>query len=201
MSAPGERYDSGEEPSTLSDKKLPAPSSDEGERNASGEKLTMQEPTALHKEERNDSGETNVQEPKVLLNKNFSERYNDFKRLHPAPQKPGDMWLLDYAIMNQTTEGREQETVALAIMDAHSSLMRVIPCKNRGNVLPHILDTIAFWGHTPKSIKADNAQEFVNEKKFMAWRQANGVSLVKVQAYKHRMRAKIENFMRHLKVK
>ena len=86
-------------------------------------------------------------------------------------------------------------------MDAHSSLVRVIPGKNRGNVLPHILDTIALWGHTPKSIKADNAQEFVNEKKFMAWRQANGVTLVKVQAYKHRMQAKIENFMSHLKVK
>ena len=108
--APGDRYDSGEKPSALSNKNFPAPSSDEGERNASGEKLTMQEPTALHKEERNDSGETNVQEPKVFLNKNFSERYKKLKRLHPAPQKPVDMWLLDCAIMNQTTEGREKES-------------------------------------------------------------------------------------------
>ena len=67
------------------------------------------------------------------------------------------MCLFDYTMMNQTTEGREQETVALVIMDAHSSLVRVIPCKNRGNVLPHILDTITLWVHTPKRIKVDNA--------------------------------------------
>ena len=139
---------------------------------------------------------------------NVLERYKKLKLLSPAPQKPGNMWLLDYEsndrrsrtlILNQTTEGREHETVALVIMDAHSSLVRVIPCKNRGNVLQHILDTIALWGHTTKRIKADNAQEFVNEKKFKAWRQANGIALVEVQAYKHRMQAQIENFIRHLK--
>jgi hypothetical protein len=103
--------------------------------------------------------------------------------------------------MNQTTEGREQETVALVIMDAYSSLVRVIPCKKRGNVLPHILDTITLWGHKPKAIRCDNAQEFVNEKKFQAWRQMNHVALLRVQAHRHRMQGQIENFIRHLKGK
>jgi hypothetical protein len=67
--------------------------------------------------------------------------------------------------MNQTTEDREQETVALVIMDAYSSLVRVIPCKKRGNVLPHILDTITLWDHKSKAIRCDNAQEFINENK------------------------------------
>jgi hypothetical protein len=103
--------------------------------------------------------------------------------------------------MNQTTEGREQETVALVIMDAYSSLVRVIPCKKRGNVLPHILDTITLWGHKPKAIRCDNAQEFINEKKFQAWRQMNQVALLRVQAHRHRMQGQIENFIRHLKGK
>ncbi len=94
---------------------------------------------------------------------------------------------MDYAIMNQTTEGREQETVALVIMDAYSSLVRVIPSKKRGNVLLHILDTITLWGHKPKAIRCDNAQEFVNEKKFQAWRQMNHVALLRVQVHRHRM--------------
>ncbi len=91
--------------------------------------------------ERNDTGE----KPRVLLNKNFSERYKKIKHLRQESQKPGDIWIMDYVIMNQTTEGHEQETVALVIMDTYSSLVRVIPCKKRGNVLPHILDTITLW--------------------------------------------------------
>jgi hypothetical protein len=59
-------------------------------------------------------------------------------------------------IMNQTTEDREQETVALVIMDTYSRLVRVIPCKKRGNVLPHILDTITVWGYKPTAIRCDN---------------------------------------------
>jgi hypothetical protein len=108
---------------------------------------------------------------------------------------------MDYAIMNQTTEGREQETVALVIMNAYISLVRVIPCKKRGNVLPHILDTITLWGHKPKAIRCDNAQEFINEKKFQAWRQMNQVALLRVQVHRHRMQGQIENFIRHLKGK
>ncbi len=88
--------------------------------------------------ERNDTGK----KPRVLLIKKISERYKKLKHLRQESQKPGDIWLLDYAIMNQTTEGHEQETVVLVIIDAYSSLVRVIPCKKLGNVLPHILDTI-----------------------------------------------------------
>ena len=88
--------------------------------------------------ERNDTGK----KPRVLLIKKISEWYKKVKHLRQESQKPGDIWLLDYAIMNQTTEGHEQETVVLVIIDAYSSLVRVIPCKKRGNVLPHILDTI-----------------------------------------------------------
>ncbi len=108
---------------------------------------------------------------------------------------------MDYAIMNQTIEGREQETVTLVIIDTDNSLVRVIPCKKRGNVLPHILDTITLWGHKSKSIRCDNEQEFVNEKKFQAWSQMNHVVLLRVQAHRHRMQGQIENFIRHLKGK
>jgi hypothetical protein len=108
----------------------------------------------------NDVGE----KPRVLLDKNFSERYKKLKHLRQESQKPGDIWIMDYVIMNQTTEGREQETVALVIMDTYISLVCVVPCKKRGNVLPHILDTITLWGHKPKAIRCDNAQEFINEK-------------------------------------
>ncbi len=55
---------------------------------------------------RNDAGE----KPRVLLIKKISERYKELKHLRQESQKPGDIWLLDYAIMNQTTEGRERET-------------------------------------------------------------------------------------------
>ncbi len=58
-----------------------------------------------------------------------------------------------------------EETVALVIMDGYIYLTRVIPCKKRGNVLPHILDTL------------------------------------RVQAYRHRMKGQIENFILHLKGK
>ncbi len=74
----------------------------------------------------------------------------EFKHLRQESQKPGDTWLLDYAIMNQTTEDREQETVALVILDVYSTLVRVIPCKKCGNVLPHILtsSTRSLFGST-----------------------------------------------------
>ncbi len=149
------------------------------------------------KGEHNDVGE----KPRVLLIKIFLEWYKKLKHWRQESQNPGDIWLLDYAIMNQTTEDREQETVALVIMDAYSSLVRVISCKKRGNVLPHILDTITLWGHKPKAIRCDNAQEFINEKKFQAWCQMNQGTLFRVQAHRHRMQGQIENFIRHLKGK
>ena len=88
------------------------------------------------KKEKINDGEQHVQTSNVATLSDVptpGERYDS----HPAPEKSGDMWILDCVIMNQTTEGREQEAVALVIMNAHSSLVRVIPFKNRGNVLPH----------------------------------------------------------------
>ncbi len=61
---------------------------------------------------RNDTGE----KPRVLLIKKNSKRYKKLKHLRQESQKPGDIWLLDYVIMNQTTEDHEQETVAPVIM-------------------------------------------------------------------------------------
>ncbi len=63
--------------------------------------------------------------------------------------------------MNQTTEDHEQETVVLVNMDVYSNLL-VIPCKKHGNVLPHILDTITLWDRKSKTIRCDNAQDFIN---------------------------------------
>jgi hypothetical protein len=103
--------------------------------------------------------------------------------------------------MNQTTEDHEQETVDLVIMDVYNSLVCVIPCKKRGNVLAHILHTITLWGHKPKAIRCDNTQEFIYEKKFQVWCHMNQVALFRVQTYRHRMQGQIENFIRHLKGK
>jgi hypothetical protein len=100
--------------------------------------------------------------------KQFYKWYKKFKHLRQESRKPGDMRLLDYTIMNQTTEVREQETVPLVIMDTYSSLVRVIPCKKLGNDLAHILDTLTLWGHKPKAIRCAIAQEFINEKKFQS---------------------------------
>ncbi len=105
---------------------------------------------------------------------------------------------MDFAIMHQTTDGRKQETVCLVIMDTVSSLVRWIPCVN---VLPHVLETTASWGVTPKDINCDNAQEFIHEHKFKSWHQDNQISLVRVQSHRHLIQGKIENFIRHLKGK
>jgi hypothetical protein len=75
-------------------------------------------------------------------------------------------------------ETRVLKRLCLVIMHAVSSLVRCIPCKSRSNVL----ETIIAWAATPKAIKCDNAQEVIHERKFKAWRQANQVALVRVQA-------------------
>jgi hypothetical protein len=68
--------------------------------------------------ERNDSGEN----PRVLLIKKNSESHTNLNHLRQESQKTGDICLLDYVIMNQTTEDLEQETVALVHTSSTRSL-------------------------------------------------------------------------------
>ena len=113
--------------------------------------------------------------------------------------KPGEEWLLDFAVMGLETLGPNGEMYALVVMDAGSDLVYIHPTHTRSRVWEHLDEVIALWGYAPNAIRCDAAAEFIHDKLFKAWRRKHHITLRVTQPHRHKMQGKIENFIRNMK--
>ena len=129
----------------------------------------------------------------------YSPQYRAAAGILGGKPPPRTEWLMDFAVMGQGTLGTGQEKYALVVMDAGSDLADAIPTKTREEPWLLLEDLASRWGYTPDSIPCDNAAEFVKDARFKAWRRKHYIALNPVEAYRHKMQVKIENFVKQVK--
>ena len=129
----------------------------------------------------------------------YSPQYRAAAGILGGKPPPRTEWLMDFAVMGQGTLGTGQEKYALVVMDAGSDLADAIPTKTREEPWLLLEDLASRWGYMPDSIRCDNAAEFVKDGRFKAWRRKHYIALNPVEAYRHKMQVKIENFVKQVK--